>query len=148
MSLAGAGQLGLGEIYLPNGALRSAAFNQVRASANLLASIDFRNINVALDAVSSVTDLDATTGPAVRAAFDVALHDLNGKLRGCPVHVMLGGSYRTEVAISRHYKSGTTVPQEGAGETSFCPIGIQSPAVAPSHKLWSDLDDRMADRGN
>lgn len=134
MSLAGAGQLGLGEIYLPNGARRSAAFDQVRASANLLASIDFRNINVALDAVSSITDLDASTGPAVRAAFDVALHDLNGKLRGCPVHLMLGGSYRTEVAISSHYKSGTTVPQEGAGET---PSVLLEYRAQPSRQVTS-----------
>ena len=118
MLLDGEGQSGLGEIYLPNGALTSAALNQVRASAKLLASIDCRNINIALDAVSSVTDLDANTGPAVRAAFDVALHDLNGKLRDCPVHVMLGGSYRTEVAVSRHFKSGAAVSEEGASGTS------------------------------
>ena len=118
MSLDDGDQFGLGEIYLSAGAIRATVLHLVRASANLLALIDLRNINVALDAVSSVTDQDANAGPSVRAAFDVALHDLNGKLRGCPVHVMLGGSYRSEVGISQHFRSGTAVLDAGASGTS------------------------------
>lgn len=101
---------GLGEITFPVGVARASALELVRASAVRLAASDLRNINVALDAVSSVTDQDATVGPRVRAAFDSAIHDLNGKLRGCPVHTMLGGCRREEVALSLRISSGAEVP--------------------------------------
>lgn len=119
LSLDDGDQFGLGEIHLPAGADKATVLHLARASADMLAPIDLRNINMAIDAVSGLTDQDATAGPAVRAAFDVALHDLNGKLRGCPVHVMLGGSYRSEIAISKHFRSGAAVPDADAiGTTS------------------------------
>lgn len=101
---------GLGEITFPVGVARASALELVRASAVQLAATDLRNINVALEAVSSVTDQDTTVGPRVRAAFDSAIHDLNGKLRGCPVHMMLGGCYRHEVALSQRIPNGARVP--------------------------------------
>lgn len=103
-------RFGLGEITLPAGVSGASALQLVRASAARLATTDLRNINVALDAVSSVTDQDANVGRRVRAAFDSAIHDLNGKLRGCPVHMMLGGCYRDEVALSQRIPSGAQVP--------------------------------------
>ena len=113
----GDGIMGLGEIALSSGMAMASALQLVQAAASRLAATDPRNINVALDAVSSVTDQDATTGPHVRAAFDSAIHDLNGRLRGCSVHVMLGGCYRQEIALSQSIPSGASVPlpQETAG---------------------------------
>lgn len=118
-------RFGLGEISLPAGVAVASAMQLVRASAARLGTADLRNINVALDAVSSVTDHDATVGPRVRAGFDSAIHDLNGKLRGCPVHMMLGGSYRDEVALSQSIPSGAEVPHPdetaGAVLLEYCP---------------------------
>lgn len=104
---------GLGEIYLAAGASMQATVQLIRASAGVLGDVDLRNINVALDAVSSVTDRDAGVGPPVLSAFDMALHDLNGKLRGCPVHTMLGGRYRSEVVVARHFRNGDAISDHG-----------------------------------
>ena len=104
------GRFGLGEIALPAGIGGALALQMVKASAVQLAATDVRNINLALDAVSSVTDQDTTVGPRVRAAFDSAIFDLNGKLRGCPVHMMLGGCHRDEVALTLRIPSGAGVP--------------------------------------
>lgn len=38
--------------------------------------------------------------PGAKAAVDIALHDLNGKAVGLPVHRMLGGPARTEVDLT------------------------------------------------
>lgn len=106
----GDSRFGLGEITLPAGADWASALQMVKASAAKIAATDLRSVNVALDAVTSVTDQDATIGPRVRAAFDSAVHDFNGKLRGCAVHSMLGGRYRHEVALSQRIYNGAKVP--------------------------------------
>ncbi|MBN9315293.1 MAG: mandelate racemase/muconate lactonizing enzyme family protein [Devosia sp.] len=107
---------GFGEICLPQAAAQSAALGLLQSSARLLGAVDGRNINSALDAIATVTDRDATIGPPVLAALDIALHDLNGKRRGCPVHAMLGGRYREEIALSHYLGSGTSLPdREPAG---------------------------------
>lgn len=38
--------------------------------------------------------------PGAKAAIDIALHDLNGKLLGLPVHRLLGGPARSQVAVT------------------------------------------------
>lgn len=106
---------GLGEIHLAVDAAKATVLQLLTASAARLANMDLRNINEALDAVSSVTDQDSSAGPPVRAAFDTALHDLNGRLRGCAVHVLLGGSYRKEVALSRQFPNGARVSSRSGG---------------------------------
>jgi L-alanine-DL-glutamate epimerase-like enolase superfamily enzyme len=106
---------GLGEIYLAADVDGHAALQLIRASASVLGGVDLRNINVALDVVSSVTDHDAGVGSPVRSAFDTALHDLNGKLRGCPVHIMLGGRYRSEVVVARHFLKGDAITDRDGG---------------------------------
>jgi L-alanine-DL-glutamate epimerase-like enolase superfamily enzyme len=114
LSLASGDLAGLGEIHLPDNEMKGAALSLLKASSSLLENVDLRNLNVALDAVSSLTDRDSSAGTPVRAALDMALHDLNGKLRGCPVHAMLGGSFRTEVTLSLHFRNGSTVPRAEA----------------------------------
>lgn len=44
---------------------------------------------------------------AARAAIDMAVHDLIGKARGCPVHEILGGAYRTEMEVIAKIAGGT-----------------------------------------
>ena len=123
--LADESHFGLGEIRLFAGAAKATVLQLLAASAAQLANTDLRNINAALDAVSSVTDLDTSAGPPVRAAFDTALHDLNGRLRGCPVHVLLGGSYRSEVALSRHLPSGALVSSQSGGGGNAVLLGFR-----------------------
>lgn len=67
----------------------------------ILQELDVQNLNATLDAVSHVTDGNPTYGSAVQSAFDVALHDLIGKRRGVPAHMILGGNYRDTVSLSQ-----------------------------------------------
>lgn len=48
-------------------------------------------------------DIDArlASSASVKAAVDMALHDLVARALGVPVHVLLGGAYRRSVALSR-----------------------------------------------
>ena len=115
LSLGDESHFGLGEIYIAAGVARASLIQLMRESACRLMNVDLRNINVALEAVSSATDHDINTGPLVHAALDVALHDLNGKLRGCPVHTILGGCYRNEVMLSQSFRSGAAVSVANSG---------------------------------
>ncbi len=103
-------QVGFGEIALLTQPSTTPVIELINACAALLAKADPRNLSAAIDAVSQITDKDAQSGPAVRAAFDMALHDLNGKLRGCAVHTMLGGSYRDTIALSQRLAIGNALP--------------------------------------
>ncbi|MEA2523316.1 MAG: hypothetical protein QOF01_4980 [Thermomicrobiales bacterium] len=42
----------------------------------------------------------ATRAGAIRCGIDLALHDLIGKRLGVPVHLLLGGAMRTEIAVA------------------------------------------------
>jgi L-alanine-DL-glutamate epimerase-like enolase superfamily enzyme len=55
------------------------------------------------DLAATVDELDATLAfaPTVKAAIDMALHDLLARRLGVPVHVLLGGKLRSTVALSR-----------------------------------------------
>ncbi len=110
LSLGAAGQLGFGEVCPPASAVKPDILPLMRAVADLIATMDARNMNVVLDAVHSITSRDPMAGPLVLSAIDMALHDLNGKLRGCPVHVMLGGRYRSEIALSQYLPCGSVLP--------------------------------------
>lgn len=86
---------GLGEIAPEAGGVTAATLQLLGACAERLASVERRNINVALDAIGELTAQDRGAGPAVMAALDTALHDLIGRGRGVPVHTLLGGARRT-----------------------------------------------------
>lgn len=116
---------GLGEIHLGPGTAKASVIEILAASAAQVANTDLRNINGVLDAISSVTDQDTSAGPPVRAALDIAIHDLNGRLRGCPVHVMLGGSYRSEVTLSRQFTSGALVSSQSGDVGNAVLLGFR-----------------------
>jgi L-alanine-DL-glutamate epimerase-like enolase superfamily enzyme len=103
---------GLGEVRLSPGAPEAGVFELLHACAPHLAGSDPRNINSVLAVLSAVLKQDAQAGPLVLSALDVALHDLNGRLRGCPVHAVLGGSFRSEVALSHRLGFGSDDFQE------------------------------------
>jgi L-alanine-DL-glutamate epimerase-like enolase superfamily enzyme len=102
-------QLGLGEIAAPTGA-KAAIVQLIGACAARLADASPHSLSLLIEAISQVTDQEAQLGPAVRAAIDTALHDLTGKLRGCAVHTILGGSYRHTVALSRRVSHAAALP--------------------------------------
>lgn len=57
-----------------------------------------------LDSIAAIVDdVDAKLAfqPSVKAAIDMALHDLLARRLGVPVHVLLGGALRTSVPQSR-----------------------------------------------
>jgi L-alanine-DL-glutamate epimerase-like enolase superfamily enzyme len=55
------------------------------------------------DLAGTMEEIDATLAfqPTVKAAIDMALHDLLARRLGVPVHVLLGGKLRDAVALSR-----------------------------------------------
>ena len=55
------------------------------------------------DLAATMEEIDATLAyqPTVKAAIDMALHDLLARRLGVPVHVLLGGKLRDAVALSR-----------------------------------------------
>ena len=55
------------------------------------------------DLAATMEDVDATLAyqPTVKAAIDMALHDLLARRLGVPVHVLLGGKLRDAVPLSR-----------------------------------------------
>lgn len=55
------------------------------------------------DLAGTMEEIDATLAyqPTVKAAIDMALHDLLAHRLGVPVHVLLGGKLRDSVALSR-----------------------------------------------
>lgn len=55
------------------------------------------------DIAATMEEIDATLAyqPTVKAAIDMALHDLLARRLGVPVHVLLGGRLRDSVALSR-----------------------------------------------
>jgi muconate cycloisomerase len=94
---------GLGEIAPEEGGVTAATLQLLGACAERLASVERRNINVALDTIGDLTARDRGAGPAVRAALDMALHDLIGKGRGVPVHALLGGARRTVFTLTESF---------------------------------------------
>ncbi len=60
-----------------------------------------------------------------RAAVDMALHDIAGKAHGCPVHEILGGSYRTEFELQTNLYEES--PEEKAAACKqFVAAGFQA----------------------
>jgi galactarate dehydratase (D-threo-forming) len=65
----------------------------------VLAGHDPLNL-VAIHELMSAGLATASRENAIRCGVDLALHDLIGKRLGAPVHVLLGGAVRTEIAVA------------------------------------------------
>lgn len=112
---AGQGLTGLGEVAPESGPPGHATIELLNACAVRLETADPRNINTTLDAVADIAAGDPASGPAVMSALDTALHDLNGRQRGIPVHAILGGARRREIGLARRIdRDGTCGDDLGA----------------------------------
>jgi muconate cycloisomerase len=68
------------------------------------------NVNLAL----STMEQQLPDSPEARAAVEMALHDLRGRALGLPVHALLGGKLRSEVALNAWI--GAVPPAQAARE--------------------------------
>jgi muconate cycloisomerase len=99
---AEAGPAGLGEAPVdpadPAASAETLAAWLQRYEAALVGA-DPTNLNLAHRLLDGVGGPRSAGCPPARAAIDMALHDLVGKARGCPVHQLLGGAYRTSFDV-------------------------------------------------
>ena len=65
----------------------------------VIVGADALNINALHQPMDRVSGQHPPGCQTARAAIDMAVHDLVGKARRCPVHEILGGAYRTEMQI-------------------------------------------------
>ena len=77
-----------------------------------LTGADALNINAAHYLLDQASGQHPPGCHAARAAVDMALHDIVGKARGCPVHEILGGKYRSEMELTIRIEGET--PEEVA----------------------------------
>lgn len=84
---------------------------------------------------------------AARAAIDMAVHDLIGKVRGCPVHEILGGAYRSEMQVTARI-SGLTAEDIAAAARSHVERGYRALTidigsdVLPPAQTIADLEEK------
>jgi L-alanine-DL-glutamate epimerase-like enolase superfamily enzyme len=77
----------------------SALHDWLKAYAAALLGADALNINLVHRVLDEVGGRHSLGCPTARAAIDIAVYDLIGKARRCPVHQLLGGAYRTEFEL-------------------------------------------------
>jgi L-alanine-DL-glutamate epimerase-like enolase superfamily enzyme len=86
---------------------RSTLLAWLQAYETALIGADALNINAIGRMLDGVANRHPPGCQAARAAIDMAVHDLVGKARGCPVHEILGGAYRTEFDLFADVAAGT-----------------------------------------
>lgn len=104
----------------------------------LLIGADPRNLPQLVHAIDA-TLKDEVSAPYVRAAFEMALLDLIGKVYGAPVYQLLGGRARTAVPLawSIYQKS----PEEMAADAA---AGLAAGFKSIKLKVGRDLADDLA----
>lgn len=70
----------------------------------------------AVGAVMADLEHRLPANPSARAALDMALHDLAGKILGVPVSVLLGGARRPSIRLARALGIGTVVDTVASAE--------------------------------
>ena len=91
----------------------SSLFSWLKVYVAAIVGADPLNINALHQTMDRANGQHPPGCPAARAAIDMAVHDLIGKARGCPVHEILGGAYRTEMEVMAQIAGAT------ADETAF-----------------------------
>lgn len=106
------GLFGLGEAAASlddNSRTLTSLMYWIRRYGEAIAGNDAANINALHQTLDIVSGQYPPGCQGARAAIDMAIHDIVGKARGCPVHEVIGGAYRTEMQVSaRISASGST----------------------------------------
>jgi L-alanine-DL-glutamate epimerase-like enolase superfamily enzyme len=112
-----------------------------------IAGADALNINVLHQMMDRASGQHPPGCQAARAAIDMAVHDLIAKVRGCPVHEILGGAYRTEMQVTARI-SGRTAEDIAVAARSHVEmgyrgltIGLGSDVLPPALSI-ADLEER------
>jgi L-alanine-DL-glutamate epimerase-like enolase superfamily enzyme len=113
------GQYGIGEITSQTWYLGETAA-QIQASVALyekaLRGHDPANFAVAHQLMEARVSGGMPGGRGARSGVDMALYDLVGKVRGVPVHALLGGAYRTEFQLLTNLYHKTPEEMASASE--------------------------------
>ena len=90
-----------------------------------IAGTDASNINGLHQLIDQVSCQHPPGCQAARGAIDMAVHDLIGKARGCSVHEILGGAYRSKMQV-RARIAATTVREIAAAARKHAEAGYKA----------------------
>jgi L-alanine-DL-glutamate epimerase-like enolase superfamily enzyme len=110
---------------------------------------DATNINALHQTLDVVSGQYPPGCQRARAAIDMAVHDIVGKARGCPVHEVIGGAYRREMQVSARI-SGKAATDVAASARAYVEAGfgaltieIGSDMLPPALNM-ADLEEKCA----
>ena len=106
--------VGFGEAINMPGRSVSAGMEALRLSAAALIGSDALNPNEIGRRIDNAVEGIQTQWPEVRAALEMAVYDLIGKVRRVPTYSVFGGAYRTEIEMCATLQAGK--PEETAFE--------------------------------
>jgi L-alanine-DL-glutamate epimerase-like enolase superfamily enzyme len=122
----------------------------LRAYETALIGADALNINAINRILDGVAGRHPPGCQPARAAIDMAVHDLVGKTRGCPVHELLGGAYRTAFDLFADVAAGTNgdvaVAARSAVGQGFRALSVEiSDGLLPAAPTGKSLGRKLAD---
>jgi L-alanine-DL-glutamate epimerase-like enolase superfamily enzyme len=125
----------------------STLLSWLQAYETALIGADALNINVMHHLLDQVSGQHPPGCQAARAAIDMAVHDLIGKARGCPVHEILGGAYRTKIELLAEIAGGSaeaaTAPPRLAVSGEFRGLKVEiGDAVLPPAQSTAHLEEK------
>ena len=138
------GLTGLGEaaaIVSDDSRSLPALLTWLKVYETALAGADALNINAAHHLLDRASGQHPPGCQAARAAVDVALHDIVGKARGCPVHEILGGAYRTKLELGIRIDGETAEEAAVSARASVSQgfralkVGIGDKVLPPSQSI-------------
>jgi L-alanine-DL-glutamate epimerase-like enolase superfamily enzyme len=111
------GVVGVGEVVIDNSSVEhtfASVSHWLDEYATSIAGATVTNINAINMQLDNVSGRDEIGHRAARAAFEIAIYDLIGKIRGCPVHEVLGGGYRQDLDMLWKISPNAEKPAEDA----------------------------------
>lgn len=104
---------------------------------------DCGNVNVLHQRLDAAELQDRSGCPAARAAIEMAVYDLIGKARGCPLHEVLGGGFRDAFELFREIGFGDRDPSGTAiAAIRQCYAGIRLAIAPPQGSTGPDAAER------
>jgi L-alanine-DL-glutamate epimerase-like enolase superfamily enzyme len=111
------GEVGLGEVPTDETSMSrcyATACQWLDIYGASIVGEDSASINAINERLDAAEGGGGSGGWAARAAIEMAVYDLVGRLRGCPLHKVLGGSYRNELDQLVEVASDDAKPAEKA----------------------------------